>query len=200
MNEADPAQIAPPSQRRHQWWRSWKTAILATAVAISGVLIAIASVVPFSSETARAKVIAVLSDRLQGEVELQQLHVRVLPQLRAEGNGLTIRHKGRRDVPPLISIKHFSAEGNVQGLLRRRLARLTIEGLDIEIHKHSPVRAAPSAQEVGQSLPADSPYHGRPLRHLVLTFARPIRGPLIIGAGRFRGLGLCLPLDDGAAS
>jgi CRISPR-associated protein Csb2 len=80
------------------------------------------------------------------------------------------------------------------------LPAAAVEGLDIEIHKHSPVRAAPSAQEVGQSLPADSPYHGRPLRHLVLTFARPIRGPLIIGAGRFRGLGLCLPLDDGAAS
>ena len=104
-----------------------------TAVAIGAVLIAIASVVPFSSETARAKVIAVLSDRLQGEVELQQFHVRVLPRLRADGSGLTIRHKGRRDVPPLISIKHFSAEGNVPGLLRRHLARLTIEGLDIEI-------------------------------------------------------------------
>ena len=75
-----------------------------------------------------------------------------------------------------------------------------VEGVDIEIHKYSPVRAAPSAREVGRTLAGDSPYRGRPLRHLVLTFARPIRGPLIIGAGRFRGLGLCLPLDDGAAS
>ncbi len=75
-----------------------------------------------------------------------------------------------------------------------------VDGLDIEIHKHSPIRAAPSAREVERTLAGDSPYHGRPLRHLVLTFARPIRGPLIIGAGRFRGMGLCLPLDDGAAS
>ena len=75
-----------------------------------------------------------------------------------------------------------------------------VEGLDIEIHKYSPIRAAPSAREVERSLPADSPYRDRPLRHLVLSFARPIRGPLIIGAGRFRGLGLCLPLDDGPAS
>jgi CRISPR-associated protein Csb2 len=74
-----------------------------------------------------------------------------------------------------------------------------VDGLNIEIHKYSPVRAAPSAREVEHTLASDSPYRGRPLRHLVLTFARPIRGPLIIGAGRFRGLGLCLPLDDRAA-
>jgi CRISPR-associated protein Csb2 len=75
-----------------------------------------------------------------------------------------------------------------------------VEGVEIEIHKHSPLRSAPSAPEVEQGLAADSPYRGRPLRHLVLTFARPIRGPLIIGAGRYRGLGLCLPLDDRIAS
>jgi CRISPR-associated protein Csb2 len=71
-----------------------------------------------------------------------------------------------------------------------------VDGLDIEVHKHSPVRAAPSAREVERALPGDSPYRGRPLCHLVLKFARPVRGPLIVGAGRFRGLGLCLPLDD----
>jgi CRISPR-associated protein Csb2 len=75
-----------------------------------------------------------------------------------------------------------------------------VEGLEIEIHKYSPLRAAPSAREVEQTLADDSPYRGRPLRHVVLAFSRPIRGPLIIGAGRYRGLGLCLPLDDGTAS
>jgi CRISPR-associated protein Csb2 len=44
-----------------------------------------------------------------------------------------------------------------------------------------------------------SPYRSKPFAHLVLTFVRPIRGPLILGAGRFRGLGLCVPLDDGTA-
>jgi CRISPR-associated protein Csb2 len=44
--------------------------------------------------------------------------------------------------------------------------------------------------------PQDSPYRGRPLAHMVLTFGQPIRGPIVLGAGRFRGLGLFLALDD----
>lgn len=44
-----------------------------------------------------------LADRLDAEVELGDLTLRVLPALHAEGTDLRIRHKGRRDVPPLIS-------------------------------------------------------------------------------------------------
>ena len=36
-------------------------------------------------------------------------------------------------MPPLISIKRFSAEGNVFGLLRRHVTRVTVDELDIEI-------------------------------------------------------------------
>ena len=36
-------------------------------------------------------------------------------------------------MPPLISIKQFSAEGNVFSLLRRHITRLTVDELDIEI-------------------------------------------------------------------
>jgi len=57
----------------------------------------------------------------------------VLPRLRAAGTGLTIHHKGRRDVPPLISIRRFTVTGSVLGLLRGHATRMTIEGLDIQI-------------------------------------------------------------------
>lgn len=70
-----------------------------------------------------------------------------------------------------------------------------VDGLDVELHKYAPVRGAPSARDVAKALPKDSPYRNRPLAHLVLTFTRPVRGPLILGAGRFRGLGLCVPLE-----
>ena len=111
----------------------WRVAALVVAVVIVALVIALASVLPFSSETARRKVIEVLSARLDAEVELSELRFRVLPQFHAEGVGLAIRHRGRRDVPPLISIKQFSAEGNVFGLLRRHITRLTVDELDIEI-------------------------------------------------------------------
>jgi CRISPR-associated protein Csb2 len=35
----------------------------------------------------------------------------------------------------------------------------------------------------------------RPYRHLILRFARPVRGPVVIGSMRHYGLGLCLPLE-----
>lgn len=96
-------------------------------------LIALLSVVPFSSETARAKVIEVLAARLDSEVQLDSLSLKVLPRLRAEGVGLTIRHKGRHDVPPLISIRSFAVEGNVLDVLRKHLSKVTLEGLQIRI-------------------------------------------------------------------
>jgi len=37
---------------------------------------------------------------------------------------------------------------------------------------------------------------GRPLIHATLVFQQPVSGPIVLGAGRFVGLGLCLPLDN----
>ena len=39
---------------------------------------------------------------------------------------------------------------------------------------------------------------GRPYSHVELVFAEPVWGPIMIGSGRQRGLGLCAPLDDGS--
>ena len=40
---------------------------------------------------------------------------------------------------------------------------------------------------------------GRPYSHVELRFATPVPGPLVIGAGRQRGFGLCVPVDGRAA-
>jgi hypothetical protein len=111
----------------------WRLGTIGIGVVVGGLLIALASVVPFSSAAAKRKLVEGLAVRLDAEVELADLRLRILPQFRAEGVGLTIRHKGRRDVPPLIAIKRFSAEGNVGGLLRRHVTRVVVEQLDIEI-------------------------------------------------------------------
>jgi CRISPR-associated protein Csb2 len=56
----------------------------------------------------------------------------------------------------------------------------------------------PGAQHVRDFLP----WPGRPGRtprvrvHADIRFAESVRGPLIVGAGRFFGLGLCLPVED----
>jgi CRISPR-associated protein Csb2 len=56
----------------------------------------------------------------------------------------------------------------------------------------------PGAQHVRDFLP----WPGRPGRtprvrvHADIRFELPVRGPLLLGAGRFFGLGLCLPVED----
>lgn len=89
--------------------------------------------VPFTSDTLRKRVVATLSDRLDAEVELGDLTLRVLPALHAEGTDLRIRHKGRRDVLPLISIDKFTVDANLLGLWRNHVAHVSLDGLDIQI-------------------------------------------------------------------
>lgn len=77
------------------------------------------------------------------------------------------------------------------------------EPIEIEIHKHSTVRGSPSAYSsraarspVTWSFPEGAKFAHRPRRHVVLRFAIPVEGPIIIGAGRYHGFGLCLPLNQ----
>jgi len=117
------------------------------------VVISVASIVPFSSEVARDKVVAVLATRFDADVELQTLRLRVLPTLHAEGDGLVIRHKGRRDVPPLITVQHFWADASVVSLYRRHLSTVKLQGLDIEIppdHKRDRREGVATSGDVGR--------------------------------------------------
>ncbi len=73
----------------------------------------------------------------------------------------------------------------------------------IVIDKHSAVEGAPSAYPSGKAprwmnwrLPPS--LASRQLAHAVIRFAEPVDGPVILGAGRFVGLGLCCPIDGGA--
>ena len=67
--------------------------------------------------------------------------------------------------------------------------------------KHSAIEGAPSAYPSGKS-PAWTNWRlprslaSRQLTHAVIRFAEPVEGPVILGAGRFLGLGLCRPLDN----
>jgi hypothetical protein len=111
--------------------KPWRVALFVPVLLFGALLIAMAFVTPFRSETARGKVVAILASRLQADVELSDLRLQVLPRFRAEGHGLRIRHHGRRDVPPMIEIKDFSAEGSLLGVLRRHISRVVIDRLDL---------------------------------------------------------------------
>jgi hypothetical protein len=106
--------------------------ILLVAVGVAAV-VAVVLFVPMSQEKARERLVAALEERFDAKVELRELRLQMFPTIRAEGRGLTIRHRGRTDVPPLITIPHFSAEGSLASFLHRHISRVDVEGLDIEI-------------------------------------------------------------------
>jgi hypothetical protein len=112
----------------------WIALSIALVVAIAaGILV---WWLPLTPERMRASVIKTLAERLDSDVELASLTVRVFPRLHAEGSGLTIRRKGQEGHPPLISVKSFTVDGNPMNLYRKHVDRMELVGLDIQIPPH----------------------------------------------------------------
>ena len=66
----------------------------------------------------------------------------------------------------------------------------------VRIGKHSAVEGMPPARPLAGEPPwtrwkAPKSLASRPLVHAVIDFGEDVRGPVLIGAGRFTGLGLC---------
>jgi hypothetical protein len=116
---------------RHRKRWIWISTAIAAGLVILAVLFVAA--VPLSSDTLRHRMVKTLSARLDSDVELGDLHLRVFPRLRIEGESLTIRKRDRTDAPPLISIQNFHVEADVVGLMRKHVSRVKVEGLTIQI-------------------------------------------------------------------
>jgi hypothetical protein len=104
---------------------------------VGGLLVALAIVAGTGSRTEmlRHLVVRTLSERLDAEVELQAFGVDTFPTVHITGGGLVLRHKGRRDVPPLVSIDSFTVDGGLIGLFSRprRFRTVTLTGLQVTI-------------------------------------------------------------------
>lgn len=66
------------------------------------------------------------------------------------------------------------------------------------VHKRSLLNGAPAARRF-MPFPDDDRGLRRVCVHAEIVFGTPVRGPLLIGAGRFFGLGLCAPAPGGKA-
>jgi hypothetical protein len=109
----------------------WALMSLVGLVIVFGIMLLAA--VPLSSDTLRHRIVAYLSDKLDSEVELGDLHLRAFPRLRVEGADLRIRRRGMAGFPPLISVKSFHVEANIMGLYRKHVDHVRLDGLDINI-------------------------------------------------------------------
>jgi hypothetical protein len=97
----------------------------------------------------RQWVIAQLQQRFDSEVDLDELHVKLFPQMGVYGEGLSIRYHNRRDLPPMFRVQRFSFNLGVLGILRapRHIAGIYVENMTITIpprgEKALPFRAKP---------------------------------------------------------
>jgi CRISPR-associated protein Csb2 len=106
---------------------------------------------------------------------------------------------------PMVLGRHLKEKSNAarefetQELIAQACHHSGLPAPDVVVpDKHSAITGAPSARPsrrspawMGWRLPDN--LASRPLTHAILQFAEPVRGPVILGAGRFAGLGLCRP-------
>ncbi len=83
----------------------------------------------------RDRIVAALNENFASQVAVDELQVSVFPRPEVSGARLALRHNGRTDVPPLISIDSFFANAGVRGLLADplHLREINLEGLTIRV-------------------------------------------------------------------
>jgi AsmA-like C-terminal region len=84
-------------------------------------------------ESLRARAVAALSRDLESEVSLDALETSLRPGPRMVLRGLVVRHRGRRDVPPLIQIRSLTVDVSLTGWRAHRLDHVDVDGLQIFI-------------------------------------------------------------------
>jgi CRISPR-associated protein Csb2 len=105
-------------------------------------------------------------------------------------------------VTPIALDRHPKKAGEAEALVAEACARIGLpKPRRVVLAAHSAIRGAPSVRP-GRHAPAWTGWRlppslaSRRLTHAVLGFAEQVAGPVVLGAGRFTGLGLCLPLRE----
>jgi hypothetical protein len=154
--------------------RRWRWYHFAAGVLV---LLAVVSLVvgltlrPRVNTWAREQTIAYLEDAFDSEVELGGLDVLLGPTFRVQGRDLVLRHKGRRDVPPLIVVASFDVSTGLRHLFQRprRIDFVEVEGLEFNI--------PPRYSQDEQRFPNQKPPSEKPDRPPAPTSAPPPPAP-----------------------
>jgi hypothetical protein len=109
--------------------------LLVTAALLGIALVSVAVWAVRSAPSLRDRVVDALNARFESRLALGSLDPSVFPKPRAKGTGLTLRHRGRTDVPPLITIESFDTSAGLAGLIQTpvRLETVRMKGLAVRI-------------------------------------------------------------------
>jgi len=83
----------------------------------------------------RDRFIEVLREHYASDVALERLDISLFPDIELVGTGLTLRYRGRTDVPPLIQIRKITIHTGFFGVLKEpyRARTVWLEGLQIHV-------------------------------------------------------------------
>jgi hypothetical protein len=81
----------------------------------------------------RAEVVRALESRMDAEVTLETFEAHLWPRPGVSGGGLTLRHRERPDLPPLVSIRQFAGDASWTGIFRARMNNVSLDGLELTI-------------------------------------------------------------------
>jgi hypothetical protein len=106
-------------------------------------------------ERTREWVVRELQQRFNSEVELETLHVKILPQMGVDGEGLSIRYHNRRDLPPMFHVQKFSFNLGFLGILRapRHIKGIYVENMTITIPPRGEKKERKKPSSDKQALP-----------------------------------------------
>ena len=125
--------MAESSERRPRRLRNLLLFGLGIVIALSAAIGLTAR--PRLEHWLRTTVIATLEKRLDSHVELRSISIELGPVTRISGGPLTIRHRRRLDVAPLVYLERFETTMTWRELVRRprRVDTVTLTGLAIAI-------------------------------------------------------------------
>jgi hypothetical protein len=125
-----------------KWWLAIPGVLVLLCLLVVGFFLFQARAI---EERIRRSVVQALGERFRSEVDLDAIHIKVFPRLGITGEGLTLRHHGRKDVPPLIHIEKFSFTAAILGHLRpvKHIPRLRVENMIINIPPRGPKEDQP---------------------------------------------------------
>jgi hypothetical protein len=163
--------------------RIWLIGLAISATIAAVAIIIVARVVASHFEPyIREQAIQYLQQRFDSDVELSALHVYV-PNIsplklamnrgrgvlaRVEGEGVALRHRGRRDIPPMFLMKSFgfSVDLGALGDPEKSVTSITIDGMEINI---PPKGQRPDIDQDDDQPEAEEPNTGVIIQEVVIT-------------------------------
>jgi len=125
----------------------WSLLGIVVVVAIAaGVLL----IVPAPAERwLQGRILLALREHYQADVQLQNLHVTLVPSFHATADNLVIPNRSDPSLPPLITVKHVNLRAAVFELLRHpvHISHLELDGLQIQVGpKRQPASGRPAGK------------------------------------------------------